>query len=105
MPVVNGKIAALRPRSHIFPTRRLRHVQDDRYPILVIVPLDALMRVCSVRGDQAVGLRGELRWLKIFQWVDHLGLGNLEVDVGHLHHLLGFRIYRVRVRRFCTAVG
>jgi len=97
MPVVNGEIAAFRPCSYIFPGGRLRHIQDNRDPILVIVPLDSLMRISGVRGDQAMGLRGELRWFEIFQWVDRLGFRNLEVDVEHLHFFLAFCIGRYRV--------
>ena len=61
MTVVDGKVAALWPARDVSPTRRLRHVQDDRDPVLVVVALDTLMSVGRVGRDEAVGLGCKLR--------------------------------------------
>ena len=61
MTIVDGKVAALWPARDVSPPRRLRHVQDDRDPVLVVVALDALVRVGRVGRDQAVGLGCKLR--------------------------------------------
>ena len=66
MPIIDGKVAALGPHLHVFARGRLRHVQNDRDTILVVVSLDALVRVCSVRSDQTVRFRCKLSQLVVF---------------------------------------
>jgi len=65
MAIVNSKIAALGP---VFDGRfalRPSHVEDNANSVLVVIPLDALMRVGGVAGDQTVGLTCKLGFLKI----------------------------------------
>ena len=45
VPIIDGEVAALGPRCDVLLTRWLRHVQDDGNPVLIVVPLDPLMRV------------------------------------------------------------
>ena len=82
MAIVDGKVAALGPVCHVFPIRRFRHVQNNGDTILIIVPLDALVSIGSIRSDQAMGLRRELGRLKVHQRVCN-NFGHLEVDVEH----------------------
>ena len=67
--VIDREVRALWPLPfHFFP-RGFCHVEDDRYAILIVVPLDPLMRVRCVTRDQAVRLRGELSFFKVLKWV------------------------------------
>lgn len=82
MAIVDRKVAALGPVRDIFATRRLCHIQDDRHPVFVVVPLDALVSVCRIRSYQSVRLRCVLCWLKVFEWIsDWLRL--IEINLNH----------------------
>ena len=79
MTIINSKVAAFRPLSHVFPIGRFRHVKDNWDPILIIIALNALVSVCRIRGDQSMCLRCKLSWLKIYQRVDS-NFSNFKVD-------------------------
>ena len=51
--IINGEERALGPRCSILVWRP-RHVQNNRDAVLVVVSLDALMRVRRVTRDQSV---------------------------------------------------
>lgn len=50
MAVINSEEGALGPSRRIFLFRP-RHVQNDRHPIFIIIPLDPLMSVCRITSD------------------------------------------------------
>ena len=81
--IIDGEVAALGPDRHVLPRRGPRHVQDDAHTILVVVSLDALVRVGRVRRDQPVRFRGELRRLEVLERVEDW-VRDLIVDVEHL---------------------
>ena len=64
--IVDGKVAALRPGYHILATGGFGHVEDDGDAVLIVIPLDALVRIGSVGRDQAMSLGCILGWLKVF---------------------------------------
>ena len=68
MSIVDGKEAAFWPSCWVFLLRS-GHVQNDGNSIFIVISLDALMRVCRITCDQAVGLGGVLRVLEVFQRV------------------------------------
>ena len=55
MAIIDGEEATLRPRGRVLRFRP-GHVENDRHPILVVVPLNSLMRVGRVAGDQPMRL-------------------------------------------------
>jgi len=66
MAIINCKKGALWPRGRIliwWPC----HIQNNWHTVLVVVSLNTLMRICRVACDQAMGLRGIFRLLKILQ--------------------------------------
>lgn len=69
MTVVDGEEAALGPGCRIL-TLWLRHVQDNRHAVFIVVSLNALMRVRRVAHDQAVRLRRKLCLLKVLQRIE-----------------------------------
>ena len=88
MPIIDCEVATLGPVCDVFATRWLRHVQDDRDSVFVVVPLDALVGVGRVRCDQAVRFRGKLCWFVVLQGVI-LRLRCLEVDIENLFGDIG----------------
>ena len=65
MSIVNSEIAAFGP---VFDGRfamRPSHVEDNADSVLIVIPLNALMRVGGVACDQTVGFTCKLRFLKI----------------------------------------
>ena len=83
MSIIDSKIAAFRPISHIFATCGLCHVQNNRDSVLIVIPLDALMRVSCVRSDQAMRLRCILGRFEIFKRIGYR-LWQLEINFDHL---------------------
>ena len=66
MSIIDGEEGALRPILYIFPGAWPRHVEYYGHSVFVVVSLDALMCVGSIRSDNAVGFRGKLGLLKVF---------------------------------------
>jgi len=81
--VVDCEVAALGPNWHIFASRRPRHVQDDAHSVFIVIPLDALVRVCCIRSDQAVCFRRKFGRFEVFQRIQN-GVGHLIIHIEHL---------------------
>ena len=60
VPVVNAKERTFRPHAFEMFLLRFHDVQDDGDAVLVVVPANALVRVCAVPCDHAVVLAAEL---------------------------------------------
>jgi hypothetical protein len=73
MAVVNGEEGALGPSEGVLALRS-GHVEDDRNPILIIVPLYSLVGVGRVTGDESVRLGGELGIFEVLEGVEVIGV-------------------------------
>lgn len=69
--IVDREERALRPLRRVFLLWP-RHVQNNRHSVFIVVPLNALVRVCGVAGDQAVCFGGKLGVFEILKWVFHV---------------------------------
>ena len=70
--VVDREEGALGPEGQVLLRGGPSHVENDRHPVFIVVPLDALVRVCRVGHNESVGLRGILRFVEVLQGVGPL---------------------------------
>ena len=69
MTVVYRKVRTFWPVGNVLASGWFRHVQNDGHSILIIIPLDSLMRVGWVGCNQAMHFLGEFGCFKILQRV------------------------------------
>jgi len=67
--VVNRKETALGPTGDVSAVSRFVHVQNDRYPVFVVLSLNPLVGVGRVRCYETMAFCGELCKFKVFKRV------------------------------------
>ena len=66
MAVVNSEVGTLGPHLDVFAIGRSCHVQNNGHSVFVVVPLNTLVRVCRVTGNQPVRFRCKFGGFKVF---------------------------------------